>query len=134
MRGPFLATAARIPLSSRHLPSQHDLHAVLGDFYPTPVKLGALRRRLVEYRVGVVHMDQNPARARRQPLEPFEHPAGPALGQMPDIARTLAREPEADHLVVRPERAVYQHARGRLHGTPDALLHSTQAGRIERSS
>ena len=97
-----------------------------------PRELGALGGILIEDRIGVVHVDQDLARALRQTLQPLEHAARTALRQMTDVACALVREPETDHLVIRPERAVHEHAGGGLHAAPDVLVHGAESRRIER--
>src|SRR5678816_4462138 len=103
MRGLFPAAAVRTPPCSTRRRSQHDLHAVPRDFHCAPRQFGTLGGVLVEYRVGVVHVNENLASGARQPFEPLEHAAWAALRQMTDVAGAFVRDAEADHLVIGPE-------------------------------
>src|SRR2546425_11232657 len=124
MRAPCRAAAARIPLSSSRPVSQHELHAVPGDLDSATRELGALAGVFVEYRIGVVHVYQDLARAGRQLLQPLQHAARAALRQGTDIARAGEPESDAYQHFVRPERADPPPTGGRLTGVASRLLPS----------
>ena len=93
------AARAQLPLElrgrSRVSRSQLDLQAIAGHLDALLAQHGALGGVLIEDRVGVVDVDQNPARVRGQAVEPLEHAARAALRQVPDVARALLRQAEA---------------------------------------
>jgi hypothetical protein len=69
--------------------------------------------------IGVVDVDQDLARAPRQPIEPLEHAPGAALRQVADVAGALlARHAQADHLVVASRTCRPPARRRPLHGLP----------------
>ena len=94
-------------------------------------------RLLIEDGIGIVDVNQDFARTRRQAVEPLDHAAGAALRQMADFAPALARHARRDHLIVGPKRPVHQHARRQpaSHPTPHRRSHPTPArtGRSCRS-
>src|SRR5581483_11809443 len=130
-RAPSRAAAARTLCGSRPWPSQAQLHAIPGDFDATARQLRRLAGVFIQDGVRVIHVNQNASRARGQLVEPFQHPTGTALGQMADLARTLAGGSEPDHLVIRPEGAVEQHTGRGLHVLPEALVHAAQTWRVD---
>ena len=102
----------------------------------TPRRTSSARIRggLVENGIGVVDVDENLARGRRQPIQPLQHAARAALRQMSDIAGAFARNPQPDHLVIGPKGAVHQHAGGGLHGVHRLVVDGAEARRIEHCS
>src|ERR1700689_4485419 len=142
---PWRAAAARIargPTAGRATPrsrqrrdpggSQFDLHAVVGDFDAGRSELRALGPGLIEDWIGVVDVDQDAARALRQSRELLGHAAGAALRQVPQIAGTLVRHADADHLIVTPEGTVHQHAIAGVENPLDRRRDARKSGRIKQ--
>src|SRR3984957_8048070 len=106
--------------------SQFDLHAIVGDLDAGGAELRALGPGLIEDRIGVVDVDQDAARTLGQACELLGHAAGAALRQVPQIAGTLVRHADADHLIVTPEGTVHQNA---IAGVENPLDRRRDAGK-----
>ncbi len=56
--------------------------------------------------------------AEGRTIQPFQHPTRAGLRKMPDVARAFGRDPQLNHLVIGPKRAVHEYTVGGLHGAP----------------
>ena len=103
--------------------SQRDLHAVAAPPRCRARELGALRRILVENRIGVVDVDEDPARRPRaaaRATRACRRRRSAADGRCRGRACATSQR---DHLVVAPERAVDEHAGGRAASRSTRSLH-----------
>ena len=99
---------------------------------PAAASCGALGASLIQYRIGVVDVDQDAARTLWQPRELLGHAAGAALRQVPKVAGTLVRHADADHLIVTPEGAVHQYAIAGVKDPLDRRRDARQTGAIKQ--
>src|SRR5262245_47444416 len=110
--------------------SQHYLHSVEGHLDAFVLERPALRGILVENGIGVVDMDQNPARAREL-AQSLDHSPGSRLRQVSDLSRPLASDPKADHFFICPEGTVYEEAVDADHRAAYPLVEIAESRRIE---
>src|SRR3984957_12826067 len=114
--------------------SQFDLHAIVGDLDAGGGELRALGSSLIEDGIGVVDVDQDAARTLRQARELLGHAAGAALRQVPEVAGTLVRHADADHLIVTPEGTVHQNPIAGVENLFNGRRDAGKAGAIKQLS
>src|ERR1700730_12466158 len=112
-------------------PSWTDLHPVMGHLPAGLRKKAALGRAVDQDRIGIVDVDEDLA-LHGNVAEGRDGAAGAARAHMPHALSRLRTEPEADHLVVLPQRAVEQDDRRAGQALPQAVGHLRAAGNVEK--
>src|SRR5262252_7661890 len=78
-------------------------------------------------------MDQDSTRIRKL-AQALDHAARAGLWQMANLAGTLCPDSKSDHLVIGPERPIYQQAIGPGHLHVYAMVHLRHARSIEETA